>query len=83
MCLNLVADSDGTYYFNATDKVDQLEGLGSTHELQFAPSEWVEALWEIPDDADPIEVDQFLNKIKTDQLVQGSGTFNSFVFAAQ
>ena len=32
--LNVVADSEGTHYFNSMDKADPSEGLGSIHELQ-------------------------------------------------
>ena len=55
----------------------------SIHELHFAPREWVESSREIPDDIDPVEADRFMNKLKMDQLSQGSGMFDSFVFAAQ
>ena len=47
------------------------------------PCEWVESSWEMPEDIDPVEIDRFLNKIETDQLIQGHVTFDSFAFAAQ
>ena len=81
--LNMVADSKGMHYFNLTDQTDPSEGLGSIHELQIMPCEWVESSWETPEDIDPAEIDWFLNKIKTDQLMQGPATFDSFAFAAQ
>ena len=81
--LNMVADSEGTYYFDSTDEGDPLEGPGSIHELQIISCEWVESSWETPEDIDPVEIDRFLNKIETDQLTQGHATFDSFAFTAQ